>query len=536
MEKFFNTAGPIIPEDHYYIPYFERIDWEEIRTFLARKRYFVLHAPRQTGKTTVLLEMMRIVNSEDRYTALYVNIEGAQAMGNDTDRGIEAVCSAIARSASVYLQDRSISRWLADDAGGKSIPPGDKLTSLLTWWSQNSGRPVVLFVDEVDALIGDTLISLLRQIRAGYAQRPGAFPQSIVLCGVRDVKDYRIHTRDNEIITGGSAFNIKTKSIKMVNFSEEQCRRLILQHTEETGQQFKPEIFRELWPDTKGQPWLVNALGYEMICGDEKACQNRSMPIDLKCYRQARERLIVSRSTHLDQLMDKLQEKRVREVISTILTGESEQTLADIRPDDQQYAEDLGLITTSPYLAIANKIYQEIIPRELAWVAQTRIVNETFWYIQEDGSLDVPGLLKAFQQFFREHSSVWLERFSYKEAGPHLLMQAFLQRIVNSGGRIGREYALGRKRTDLLVEWPLDVGKGFCGPVQKIVIELKLLRGEQATVIAKGVLQTAEYSRQVGAAESHLVIFDRRPEIPWNDKIWHRVEKYHEQVVEVWGC
>ena len=75
-------------------------------------------------------------------------------------------------------------------------------------------------LDEVDALIGDTLISLLRQIQAGYAQRPQAFPQSIILCGVRDVRDYRIHTKNQEVITGGRAFNIKAESLRMGSFEE----------------------------------------------------------------------------------------------------------------------------------------------------------------------------------------------------------------------------------------------------------------------------------------------------------------------------
>ncbi|MEZ5449353.1 MAG: hypothetical protein R3E89_10315 [Thiolinea sp.] len=105
-------------------------------------------------------------------------------------------------------------------------------------------------LDEVDALVGDTLISLLRQIRAGYAQRPQAFPQSIILCGVRDIRDYRMHTAHEEIITGGSAFNIKAKSLVMGNFTAEEVRTLYQQHTAETGQVFEDAIFPELWGKT----------------------------------------------------------------------------------------------------------------------------------------------------------------------------------------------------------------------------------------------------------------------------------------------
>ena len=117
--------------------------------------------------------------------------------------------------------------------------PHGALTALLTRWAQQSDKPLVLMIDEIDSLVGDTLIAVLRQLRAGYAQRPAAFPQSVILCGVRDVRDYRIHTGDGkEIITGGSAFNIKAESLRMGDFDAEEVGRLLHQHTTETGQAF----------------------------------------------------------------------------------------------------------------------------------------------------------------------------------------------------------------------------------------------------------------------------------------------------------
>ena len=83
----------------------------------------------------------------------------------------------------------------------------------------------------IDALIGDTLISVLRQLRSGYDKRPKVFPISIILCGIRDIKDYRIHRSNNDIITGGSAFNIKAESLRLGNFSKENTKNLLLEHT-----------------------------------------------------------------------------------------------------------------------------------------------------------------------------------------------------------------------------------------------------------------------------------------------------------------
>ena len=186
-------------------------------------------------------------------------------------------------------------------------------------------------------------------------------------------------------------------------------------------------------------------------------------------------------------------------------------------------------------LTISNRIYQEVIPRELTWAIQSGITNqEQAWYLKPARSLDIPKLIAAFQQFFREHSDSWIEGFNYREAGPQLLIQAFLQRIINGGGRINREYALGRKRTDLLIEWPLDPEQGFLGPVQRAVLELKIWRKNRSfdAVLQEGIVQTQGYAKQVGAGESHLIIFDRHPETPWDAKIWQQTHNG----LPVWGC
>lgn len=534
MEKFFNTAGPIIPADHYHIPSFERIDWVEIQSLIAQKRYFLLHAPRQTGKTSALLEMMQALNEAGRYIALYANIEAAQTTRNDAARGMAVVCHAIANHASIYGIDKTLGERAREIVRGE--PSEGALFKFLSDWAMSTPKPIVLFLDEADALVGDTLISLLRQIRAGYAQRPHAFPQSIVLCGLRDIKDYRIHSGTGEIITGGSAFNIKAKSLRLGNFTREEVRALFMQHTEATGQTFEAAIFAEAWEDTAGQPWLVNALAHELTWEDRSA-RDRSTPLTLERYQAARERLIQSRATHLDQLTDKLRETRVRGVIGPMLAAESSDEA--LNPEDVSYVYDLGLIdrTVNGELTIANRIYREIIPRELSWGSQMAISNQQrAWYLTSARKLDMAKLLTAFQQFFREHSESWIERFDYKEAGPQLLMQAFLQRLVNGGGRIHREYGLGRRRTDLLIEWPVDEAAGFHGDVQRIVIELKLLHGALETVIQQGLEQTAEYADKVGASEAHLVLFNRDPATAWEDKIWHRTAETARWRVDIWGA
>ena len=535
MEKFFNTAGPIKIDINYYISSFERVDYEEIEMLIASQRYFVLHAPRQTGKTTALLEMMDRINSEGVYDCLYVNVEPAQASRGDVKSGIRTVCECIASDLEYYLGDDSLDKWVR--ANKRELEPQKLLSSMLKIWTNKNRKPVILFIDEVDSLVGDTLISLLRQIRAGYNHRPKSFPQSIILCGVRDVRDYRIHTKDNEIITGGSAFNIKAESLVMGNFTFEECKKLYQQHTDFTGQKFDKKIYHYLWLDTKGQPWLVNALGHELTW-KERELRDRTKEITLEYYFRARERLIRSRATHLDQLIDKLQEPRVKRVIELMLKGDNKKN--SFNPRDIEYLVDLGLISRDRRgkIEIANNIYKETIPRELTWGVQSSISNqEQIWYIKEDNSIDIPKLLKAFQQFFRENADSWIERFDYKEAGPQLLLQAFLQRIINGGGRINREYGLGRKRTDIFIEYPLDKELGFFGDkIQRVVIETKILYSNLEKTIEKGLEQTLEYADFAGADEAYLIIFNRNKGVEWEKKIWNKEMSYQGRKVLVWGA
>ncbi|TYT75814.1 AAA family ATPase [Desulfobotulus mexicanus] len=531
MAKFFNNAGPVKADMNYHIDPLTRIDWDEVYDLILQQRYFILHAPRQTGKTSSLIAMMHALNKKEDFTALYVNIEGAQAARNDVDAGINEVIGALASAASVYLEDDRPSAMLEEVRKQRKMQGA--LAELLTRWSQMLEKPLVLMLDEVDSLVGDTLISLLRQIRSGYDRRPKAFPQSLILCGVRDIRDYRIHTSHNEIITGGSAFNIKAASLRLGNFTEDECKDLWLQHTKETGQIFDEKIFPELWEDTKGQPWLVNALAHELTWNNKEA-RDRTKPLFLEDYFAARERLIQSRQTHLDQLTDKLREPRVHKVISALLS--TDQTELLMPRDDMDYVEDLGLIHRKPHINISNRIYREIIPRELTVVTQDTMIQKSIWYTKEDSSLDMEKLLLAFQQFFRENSESWIERFDYKEAGPQLLMQTFLQRIINGGGRVNREYGLGSRRTDLFLEWPLDKEKGFFGPVQRVVIELKILRKGLENTIKEGLEQTADYADKTGAGEAHLVIFNRNPQIPWEEKVWNKTMNHGKWTMGVWGA
>ena len=530
MRKF-NTEGPVVARDHYCVPPLERVNLRQILEFVGDRRYFVLHAPRQTGKTSALLALRDLLNSgaEGDYRCVYVNVEAAQAMREDVERATRVILGELASRARSQGDGFLYDAWPDILA---TFGEGAFAEALTRWCEESAPTPVVLLIDEIDALIGDTLIAVLRQLRARYDRRPVGFPQSVVLCGVRDVRDYRIRSSaENAAVAGGSAFNVRAESLRLGDFTETEVRALLDQHTRETGQAFTPPALDTVWRQTRGQPWLVNALCRRACFGDT-AGRDRSRAITAGDILDAQEHLILSRQVHLDQLADKLREDRVRRVVEPLLSGGDEWEFLD---RDLDYVRDLGLIARDAPPRIANPIYAEIVPREITWTAQERLVEDAAWYLDAYGNLDVEKLLTAFQTFFRQHSEHWLGRFDYAEAGPQLILQAFLQRIVNGGGRIEREYGLGRGRTDLLIVWPRGPGPAPETEADRTVVECKVVHKSLEHTIDEGVKQTAGYMDRCAAQSGHLVVFDRRRERSWDERIFRREASSGGRTITVWG-
>ena len=512
--RFFNTAGPCRPEWHYTVDPLPRLDG--VRELIAGHHYFVLHAPRQTGKTTYLQALAQQLNKEGEYTALQVNIQEA-ASGLDPREAMLIAANALVSHARFELPETE-------------QPPSTKafdwqhensFRGYLESWCRENPKPIVLFIDEADSLLDDMFLALLRQLRAGFELRPTAFPQSIALVGLRDVRDYRIKVRPDSTSLGtGSPFNIKSESLFMQGFKETEVNQLLDLHESETGQLFSAQIRKEIWRLTQGQPWLTNALARQIV---EKILHNDfSLPIALEHVQQAREQLIQRRDTHLDSLVDKLREPAVRKVVGAIINGNIPDF--DVFNDEVNYCADLGLVTRTNPIRFANPIYQEIIPRVLSLGFQHGIPEEYSdlqWYIR-DGKLDMDALLKAFQEFYRENSEAWLGRYDFREVGRQLLLIAFLQRIVNGGGRVEREMAVGNGRTDMVLEY---AGERF-------VIELKLRYQDWDE--AKGITQLARYLTRLGLQQGYLLLFETNPEVDWETRLrWDQLEQDGKKITLV---
>ncbi len=513
MEKCFNIAGPCFPDEHYMLPALERLPG--ITRIVEQRGYFVLHAARQSGKTTALKALVKEINGRGKMNALYFTVETVQRFTDPRD-GIPKIAE---RMRSALAQDPRFKAFAGSDDAQT-----DDVRELLSGAAKASGKPLAVFFDEVDCLSDDTLVTFLRQLRDGYVTRDASpFPASIALVGMRDIRDYKARIRpDGQTLGDASPFNIIKRDLTLGNFGRDDIARLYAQHTEATGQVFCDGVVDKVYECTRGQPWLVNAIAEE--CVEVIHDYRYTEPITVEDVATAKETIIRARGTHVDSLMERLKEPRVRRVVEPVILG-SERGVS-VNDDDYRYVLDLGLLRLNEKHALVpgNPMYAEIILRYLSNDEQVGFYSryeKPFW-LNGDGSLDMPALMAEFQKFWRENSGADREVYGYNEATPHLVMMGYLQRVVNGGGRIAREMALGSKRLDLCVEF----GKF------RYAVELKMRRNFSPT---ESLAQLVDDLDHLGLPEGWMAVFDEDKDKPWDEKIYTRDETFNGKIIHVIG-
>ncbi|MGJ5675569.1 MAG: AAA family ATPase [Nostochopsis sp.] len=489
MSHWFNTAGPCQADIHYMLPPIVRLP--NLSRLIEQRNYFVIHAPRQTGKTTAMLALAKQLTESGRYTAVMVSAEVGAPFSDDPGAAELAILDAWWASVKFDLSYELYPPSLKGEA-----QPGRRIQAALQAWTQASKRPLVLFIDEIDSLQDEALISVLRQLRDGYRTRPKNFPLSVGLIGLRDVRDYKFASGGSDRLNTSSPFNIKVSSLTLKDFNAIEVRELYQQHTDNTGQVFTDQAIDTAFNLTQGQPWLVNALAKEVV---ENMVSDPNVAITREHILKAKEILIARQDTHLDSFAERLREPRVKAIIEPILAGLE---LGNVPNDDIQFVIDLGLCKIDPLggLAIANPIYREVLPRVLTVTPMASLPQIAPTWLTPSGKLDTDALLQAFLGLWRQHGEPLLGSAAYHEIAPHLVLTAFLHRVVNGDGTLEREYAIGRDRMDLCLKYG-DVTLG---------IELKAWRDKRGDPTESGIEQLDSYLARLGLNFGWLVIFDLR--------------------------
>jgi hypothetical protein len=482
------------------LPPEDRLVGAQLPRYIKDSLYWVLHAPRQTGKTTFLQSWMREINSGDEAIACYVSVERCQGIP-ETERSMPDLCKAVQDYA--HFSDLPIPEL-------KTMAVNSMITDVLSNWSAIiAPKPLVVLFDEIDTLEGESLISFLRQLRGGFANRGiGKFPVSVALVGMRDLKDYITAAKGGIPPNPGSPFNIKEDSVVISNFTQDDIEKLFAQRTEETGQAINQDALEYVYEQSQGQPWIVNSLFKRATM--RVLQEDNYSTVTLAHVKEAREQMVLARETHLDALAYRLEDPNIRKIMETLVSGGFAPGL--VESEAFRICMDLGLVRLEKGVpSISSPLYKEVLARQMTFGAQVMIPEPEWQWEKADGSLDMDALLKEFQKFWRRNSELWEQKMNYTEAFPHLLLMAFLQRVLNGGGHIDREYAAGRGRMDLAVEYKNKI----------YIIEIKLIHpyDSPSEVHAEGLEQIKKYRDKIDTSSpAYLVIFDRRPET--KEKSW----------------
>ena len=520
QKRLFNIAGPCNSNDHYMIDAMRRLG-DETLLMIDRREFFLIHAARQTGKTTFLLDLANHINNAGKYYAVYCSLENAESL-TEPEKGITAIINVI----QTELMDKHIANAYLFTKGWNTDDPFNAILQCFRAFCAIIDKPLVLLFDEADCLSGRTLISFLRQLRNGYVTRSMyPFIHSLALVGMRNIRDYKAEYRNPEQSLGSaSPFNIVSAYMTLRNFTHSEIGELYAQHTADTGQKFFDDAVSLVWEQTQGQPWLVNAIAREITMNINPDPENA---VNTEMVSEAIQKITLRRDTHFDSMMARLSEDRVRRIIEPIIIGK--EAAISRFSDDYSYVKDIGLIRDDRgKKEPANPIYGELIIRTLNQDAQDEIeqgdyIETVSKYIQND-IIDIDGLLCDFQIFWRENGDIWQKKYDYQEAAPHLVLQAFLQRIINGGGQIVREMAAATGRIDLCAIYK----------DRKYPIELKIRRAEKT--YAEGVAQTARYMDTLGCGRGWLVIFDQRGDTPWSERLFQKSETVDDKTITVFGC
>ncbi|MFM7202387.1 MAG: ATP-binding protein [Myxococcota bacterium] len=475
-----------------------------------------------------MIGLAKELTASDAYASVLLTCEQGAVFKDDVEKAEGAIVQSWEGSCRHWLPQELLPPPMLDSAR-----TGNVIREFLQNWAEACPRPLVLFIDEIDALENTALLTVLRQLRSGFPSRPASFPHAVALIGMRDVRDYRIASGGSDRLHSASPFNVKARSLTLRNFYREEVHALLLQHTTETGQPFEPEALDAVWNLTRGQPWLVNALANVMVADLVPA---RSKPITLQDVEQAKEVLIQRRDTHLDSLAERLREERVKRILIPMLSGDHP---PDLPEDDRQYVMDLGLMERRPGvgLCLSNPIYAQIIPRVLTGGIEDFMGPYKPTWLMPSGELNLQKMQEAFLKFWRQHGAPLLRAAPYAEVAPQLVLMAFLHRVANGGGRVEREYAIGSGRLDLLLEY-----KGV-----RLAVECKVQRPDGNDPLTEGLEQLDEYlsglswpegSDGTESFQAWLFITERR-ELPLKAPIIPKVETHRtpeqRKILVIWG-
>lgn len=499
--RWFETRGPIYPEDNYFVSRTEEV--KDFADRLEKGRYIVLFAPRQTGKTTLFRNALNTLEEKGNgYLPIQLNFESYVDISEsvfykyfsvDLPATIKMALEKKGDKLSVQLTNYLDKPKFTDHTSmGKFF---NQLGSLL------GNQRLVIIIDEFDAIPPTALRGFLHTLRQIYLSGKERCPYSVGIVGVKNITQLNY---DRSI----SPFNIQDE-FKLPNFSLEQVQELLSQYTEEVGQPFDAEVISSIHKQTGGQPVLVNRFAQILT---EEMDIPKTEPITIEHFSDAHLKLLRERNTNIDHLITNIRRDRRFEKLLMKIVSYDDGVQFNLDSDLISELAIYGVISEGPegLCEIVNPIYQYRILRafkpivnglEHEYLPKDK-ATEFDDYLTSDGHIQMDALMDNFRDFIARagYKILQVPDTPQEYVGQHLLFAYLSQFVQIIGGMMYLEVPTGRGRMDLLI---LHNGR-------KYIVETKIWGGDRRFQAGKS--QLAAYVKSEKAASGYYIVFDHRKE------------------------
>ena len=505
MGKTFNVSGVCVPDLHYMVDLENRL--EAIKAMVDAGQYFTINKARQYGKTTTLralagyLQGGYIVVSLDFQRMSYSDFSAEAAFVNGLAR---EVLKKVRRMENVSAQVKAELAELSEKTNN-NVRMAD-IFDCFNHWCEQSEKPVVLLVDEVDtAADNQVFLDFLAQLRACYLDRmeTPAF-QSVILASVYDVRNMKQKIRMEKDHRQNSPWNIAAKFRVDMSFSAEEIAGMLRQYEEDhdTGMDVAA-IAEWLYDYSSGYPFLVSALCKEI---DEEITGTAAFPDSHSAWTKAGvleavKRLLSEKNPLFESLIGKLNDyPEMKSMIYQLLF--QGQVIA-YNADDQ--ATDMlllfGFITVErETVRIANRIFETRLYNYFLTLPEVQNGDLNRLALQDknqfvrNGRLDMERILTKFVEHFDDVYGDQDKRFLEEDGRRYFML--YLKPIINGTGNYYVESRTrNQERTDLIVDY-----RG-----EQYIIEMKIWRGN--AYHERGEEQLAGYLDHYHLKRGYLLSF-----------------------------
>ena len=508
MPRRFSSYGPVDRRKHFVVERRELIE-RCVSNLVGDEEgghYFTIWAPRQTGKTSLIREAIEIINKgyRDKFDAIHITVESLIEADKlvSLQRIISKICEKLHREDFKINQETEFVNFFKGD------------------------KPLILVIDEVDALRSEVLSLLVHFFREMYHERQLYNLHGLALVGVRAVAGVES--------TRGSPFNVQ-RSLHVENFSFDEVKDLFNQYMDEYGQKVTDEVIRLVYEKTDGHPGLVCWFG-ELLT--EKYNPGKDKVIDKKVFEDVYvNALYLEPNNTVINIISKAKEYK-QEVMSIYNRSDVRFTF------DKEWCNYLymhGVI--KPYRVGRDmycKISNEFIQTRL-FSAFTDDVLKLAAYDALDpadeledvfleGRLNCRALIERYRSYLKKLQERGINPFSHGirrsdgrlyEAHGHFHLYSWLCEALKGRCTVIPEFPTGNGKVDILVK---------CGEDVMGLIEVKVYVNRW--LFERSLEQSYEYAKKLGMEEITIALFVSKEDPEFLKKL-QRTEEYKGLTIHI---